>query len=270
MSQSGKLIPTPAAMLLTACWQQHGGIAFLVNKRISIMLIFYGAGSAFGLPDPSPFVMKSEVQLKMAGVPYRFERAVPSSAPKGKLPFIQIGAHRIGDTTFIRAYLEMEHDVDFDKALSRAERAHAWAIERMLEDHLYFALVHTRWLDDENFEKGPAHFFDGAPEGVAQAARQRVRAKLDSQGLGSHREDEIISLGNRSLEALSVLLGDKQYLFGDAPCGVDATAFAMVAGVLTPFFHSQLRKRAERHTNLIAYRDRMMQQYYPEFVRAAA
>src|SRR5580692_4763877 len=32
------------------------------------MLTLYGFGPAFGLPDPSPFVMKSEVQLKMAGI----------------------------------------------------------------------------------------------------------------------------------------------------------------------------------------------------------
>ena len=44
------------------------------------MLTFYGFGPAFCLPDPSPFVMKSEVQLKMAGVPYKFERAAPPAA----------------------------------------------------------------------------------------------------------------------------------------------------------------------------------------------
>jgi glutathione S-transferase len=234
------------------------------------MLIFYGFGSAFGLPDPSPFVMKSEVHLKMAGVPYRFERAAPNTAPKGKIPFIRVGAHRLGDSTFIRAHIEREHRFDFDKGLSLEQRAQAWAIERMLEDHLYFALLQVRWLDDENWEKGPSHFFEGAPEGVAEAARERTRAKLDGHGLGRHREDEIMELGGRSLSALSALLGDKPYLFGDEPCGTDATAFAFAAATLTPFFDSDLRKHAERHTNLIAYRDRMMGRYYPEFARMAA
>ncbi len=141
------------------------------------MLIFYGFGSAFGLPDPSPFVMKSEVQLKMADVPYRFERAAPPSAPKGKIPFIQVGAHRVGDSTFIRAHIEKAHGFDFDKGLSAEQRAQAWAIERMLEDHLYFAILQTRWLDDDNWTKGPSHFFDGAPEGVAAGARERTRLK---------------------------------------------------------------------------------------------
>ena len=135
------------------------------------MLTFYGFGPAFGLPDPSPFVMKSEVQLKMAGVPYKFERAAPPTAPKGKIPFIRTGAHRVGDSTFIRAHVEKEYGFDFDKGLSAEQRALAWAVERMLEDHLYFAILHARWLDDENWDKGPKHFFDGAPQGVAEGAR---------------------------------------------------------------------------------------------------
>ncbi|HEY4126015.1 MAG TPA: hypothetical protein VGM36_15440, partial [Rhizomicrobium sp.] len=109
------------------------------------MITLYGFGPAFGLPDPSPFVMKSEIQLKMAGIRYRFERGAPQDAPKGKIPFIQVGAHRVGDSTFIRAHIEKHHNFDFDAGLCTAERAQAWAIERMLEDHLYFAIVNFRW-----------------------------------------------------------------------------------------------------------------------------
>jgi glutathione S-transferase len=234
------------------------------------MLTFYGFGPAFGLPDPSPFVMKSEVQLKMAGVPYKFERAAPPTAPKGKIPFIQTGAHRVGDSTFIRAHVEKEHGFDFDKGLTAELRALAWAVERMLEDHLYFAILHARWLDDENWDKGPKHFFDGAPQGVAEGARERVRQTLYSHGLGRHRDEEIVELGARSLDSLAALIGAKPFLFGEVPCGADATAFAFAAGALTPFFESALRKRAERHDNLIAYRDRMLRVYYPEFAKKAA
>ncbi|HEY4125519.1 MAG TPA: glutathione S-transferase family protein, partial [Rhizomicrobium sp.] len=200
------------------------------------MMIFYGFGPAFGLPDPSPFVIKSEVQLKMAGVPYRFQRGAPPDAPKGKIPYIQVGAHRLGDSTFIRAHIEREHVFDFDHGLSAEQRAQAWAIERMLEDHLYFAIVNERWMDDENFAKGPSHFFDGLPAEVRDAARERVRANLHGQGLGRHRVEEIEALGGKSLAALSTLLGEKTYLFGDTPCGADATAFAFTAAALTPFF----------------------------------
>jgi hypothetical protein len=52
---------------------------------------------------------------------------------------------------------------------------------------------------------------------------------------------------------------------GDTPCGTDATAFGALAGILTPFFTSHLRQRTEQFGNLVAYVDRMMLQYYPEF-----
>jgi glutathione S-transferase len=234
------------------------------------MLTLFGFGPAFGLPDPSPFVMKSEIHLKMAGVPYKFERAAPPEAPKGKIPFIKVGAHRVGDTTFIRAHIEKHHGFDFDKGLCTVERSLAWSMERMLEDHLYFAIIHMRWMDDENWQKGPMHFFDGAPEGVAAGARERVREMLRLHGLGRHSAEEIAQLGGRSLSALSAFLGDKPYLMGENPTGVDATAFGMVAAVLTPHFTGELRRRAETHGNLIAYRDRMLRQYYGEFAKKMA
>ena len=108
------------------------------------------------------------------------------------------------------------------------------------------------------------------PKAWPSGARERTRQKLDGHGLGRHRDDEIAELGGRSIDALAALLGDKDYLFGDTPCGADATAFAFAAGVLTPFFDTPLRRRAEGHPNLAAYRERMMRRYYPEFVRKAA
>jgi glutathione S-transferase len=232
------------------------------------MITLFGFGPAFGLPDPSPFVMKTEVQLKMAGLSYKWERGGPQGAPKGKIPFIDDDGLIVADSTFIRDHIEKRFD--FDSGLCSVERSLAWTMERMLEDHLYFALVHARWMDDANWVKGPIHFFDGAPEGVATAARERVRAVLHGHGLGRHSDAEIAELGGRSLEALSTFLGDKPYLMGETPCGADATMFGMLAGVLTPYFDTPLRDAALRHANLAAYNARMMQRYYPEFERKAA
>jgi glutathione S-transferase len=214
--------------------------------------------------------MKTDLQLKMSGLPYRWERATPPAAPKGKIPFIEDDGVRIGDSTFIREHIERKYGFDLDAALSTEQRAYAWAVERMLEDHLYFALVHTRWTIDANFEKGPSHFFDGAPDGVREAARQRTRDMLHGQGLGRHSEAEIAALASRSLVSLSAILGGNRYVMGEAPSAVDAMAFGMLAGILTPWFDTRIRDEALSHKNLVAYHDRMMMQYYPAFERQAA
>ena len=142
----------------------------------------------------------------------------------------------------------------------------------MIEHHLYWALVGARWVEPENFAKGPAHFFDAAPEHLRDKLREdaqfRVAENYLLSGLGRHAPDEDVDLAVRSLLALSVQLGDKPYLMGDKPCGTDATAFGALAGILTPFFESPLRQRTERFANLTAYVDRMMLQYYPEFAWA--
>jgi glutathione S-transferase len=139
----------------------------------------------------------------------------------------------------------------------------------MLENHFGFAIGYFRWLDPANFAKGPAHFFDHAPDAIRDTLRRDVQARvadnMKAVGMARHAPDEIVRLGERSLMALSVLLGDKAYLFGDKPCGTDATAFAMLAAALTPFFDSPLRRRAESYGNLVGYTDRLMREYYPAF-----
>jgi glutathione S-transferase len=233
------------------------------------MITLYGFGAGFGLPEISPFVTKTEVQLKMAGLDYRKEKAMPPASPKGQLPYIDDDGESIADSTFIRAHIEHKYGRDLDAPLNLQERAQTWAFERMIEHHLYWALVGARWVDPENFAKGPAHFFDRAPEHLRDKLREdaqfRVAENYLLSGLGRHAPDEDIDLAARSLFALSVQLGDKPYLMGEVACGVDATALGALAGILTPFFESKLRERAEGFENLTAYVDRMMLRYYPDF-----
>ncbi len=237
------------------------------------MITLYGFGAGFGLPEISPFVTKTEVQLKMAGLAHRKQRAMPPASPKGQLPFIEDDGQSIADSTFIRAHIERKYGFDFDAGLSLQARAQSWAFERMIEHHVYWALVGARWVDAENFAKGPAHFFDGAPEDRREKLREdaqfRVAENYLLSGLGRHAPDDDVDLAVRSLLALSVQLADKPYLMGDAPCGTDATAFGALAGILTPFFDSKLREKAEQFENLVAYVERMMRQYYPDFAWTA-
>jgi glutathione S-transferase len=234
------------------------------------MITLFGFGPLFQLPDPSPFVTKLEVLLKMSGLPYRWERGAPPASPKGKVPWIDDDGVILGDSTLIRGHLEQAYGIDFDAGLSAAQKAQAWAVERMLEDHLYFAILHLRWMNDANFAKGPAQFFAGAPDAVRTQARERARAYLHGHGLGRHSDAQIVQLAAMDLASLADLLGDKPYLMGDTPCGADATMFGMVSGVLTPFFDTPLRDAALTHANLVAYRDRMMEHHYPGFAKAAA
>jgi glutathione S-transferase len=238
------------------------------------MITLYSFGPYFGLPDPSPFVLKARVLLELAGLSYETAIGDRASAPKGKLPFIEDDGETIADTTFIREHLEQKYKVDFDVGLAPAERAQAWAVERMMEDHLYWAMVHDRWMIDANFARGPAQFFDAAPEAardqIIAQARARVREVLHGQGLGRHSVNEVRALAARSLGAVSALIGNKPYLMGAKPCGADAIVFGVLAGILVPDFDSPVRHEGLEHPNLVRYCERMMEQWFPDRARASA
>jgi hypothetical protein len=152
------------------------------------MITLYGFGRAFGLPDPSPFVTKVEVLLKMADLEFRTDANGFRQAPKRKLPYIDDGGTIVADSTFIRWYIEKKYQFDFDRGLSAQERAVAWAFEKMAEEHLYWAIVHARWMDDGNFDKGPREFFGSVPAPlrplVIAIIRRKVRSALYAQGFG--------------------------------------------------------------------------------------
>lgn len=233
------------------------------------MITLYAIGPGFGLPEISPYVTKTEVQLKMAGLAYvKQPGTMPDTSPKGQLPYIDDGDRRVADSTFIRTHIETKYALDLDDGLSDRQRAEAWALERMIENHLNWASGYARWMLPENFEKGPARFFDAVPDHMRAALVEDVRGRVEDSmrvaGLARHSPDEIVELGTRSLSALSLILADQPYLMGERPCGLDATAFAAVAGLVTPFFDSPLRQRALRFGNLSGYVDRLMARYYPE------
>ena len=264
----------PALLLLTPWWQQGAAsLGHVSGDRETSMITLYGFGAGFGLPEISPFVTKTEVQLKMAGIAYRKEKAKPPASPKGQLPYIvdeaethrQFHLHSCPSRSQIRFRLRRAAQPAGARA-GLGLRAHDRAPCLLGAGRRALGRCATI------LPRGHAHFFDGAPahlrEKLREDAQFRVAENYLLSGLGRHAPDEDVDLAVRSLFALSVQLGDKPFLMGETPCGMDATAFGAVAGILTPFFESPLRQRAEQFANLTAYVDRMMLLYYPEFAWA--
>jgi glutathione S-transferase len=236
------------------------------------MIKLFGSGPNFRLPDASPFVTKVETLLRMANLPFEKHLMNFSKAPKGKIPYIDDDG-LLGDSTFIRWHLEKKYQIDFDRSLTKEQRAIAWAFEKMAEDHLYWCTIYIRWMDDTNFERGPRVFFKAAPAPIrpliAAMVRRQVRKALRGQGTGRHSATEIVELGSRSLQAISDYLGGKLFFMGDEPAGVDATIFAFVISLMCPVFDSPLQQAAISHDNLRSYVGRMTARFYPELSEIA-
>jgi glutathione S-transferase len=102
---------------------------------------------------------------------------------------------------------------------------------------------------------------------IVAMVRRQVRRNLWGHGLGRHTDDEIALLAARDLISIASFLGDKPYLLGARPGGADASVFAFVAGCLPKRFKTPIRSAAELQPNLVAYRDRLMERYFPELGR---
>ncbi|AHB74674.1 MULTISPECIES: glutathione S-transferase family protein [Pandoraea] len=231
------------------------------------MLTLYTFGPAFGLPDASPFVVKAEMLLKLAGLPYQTDRGGFRRAPKGKLPYIDDDGEIVADSTLIRLHIERKYGFDFDAALTPAQRGAAWMFEKALEDHFYWHVVQARWCDDANFAKGPAAFFKAVPWPVRPLAqafiRRKIRNTLHGQGTGRFTPPEQAQLLRRGTQAAAQLLGDKPYFFGSTPCGADATAFGFIAAAASPHFDMTLRDEIAMHPNLMDYVKRLRREFFP-------
>ncbi len=228
----------------------------------------YQPKRAFGLPCPSAFCVKLEMYLRMAEIPYERAEGDPRSAPKGKVPWIEVDDFVLGDSAFIIDYLKQQHGDPLDGQLTPRQQAEGHAIRRMLEDNLYFIASYTKWADDEAFAIYAAELFDGMPaeqlEYVPPMVRKKALDKFDSQGIGRHNEAEIYALGIQDIEAFSTLLGDKEFLFGDQPSSFDASAFGVIGNLKDGPFKSPVRDAARSTTNVSDYIDRIRQTYFAD------
>ncbi len=233
------------------------------------MITLYGFGPAFKLPDPSPFVIKADLLLKLSGQPYETHwNPDPRKAPKHKLPYIIDDDQPIADSTMIRWHLEKKYHIDFDAGLTPEQRAIAWSLQIMAEDHLYWAMVDMRWNDDANFAAGPKKIFGGLPPIlrtlVANSIRANVIKRLDGHGMGRHSKIEIAVLADHDFSAMAAILGDKPYFFGDTPTGVDAVMFSFFSCCLCSRFTGPLVETAKKYPTLKAYAARMAARFYPD------
>lgn len=231
------------------------------------MVTLYAFGPFLGTPDSSPFVIKTMMLLKLAGIAFETKPGNPLTAPLGLLPYIDDDGIRVADSTFIRRHIESKYQFDFDASLDAAQKAVAWSLERLCEDHLYFALLRARWLDPVTFHQGLGrHMFGRIPAAIRPLVKTVLRRgnvqRLRGHGLGRLTDEQVDYVASRDIHALAAILADKPYLMGTVPCGADATVFGALTALLTPPLDTRLRSVACGHENLVAYCARVSRHFF--------
>jgi glutathione S-transferase len=222
---------------------------------------------AFGLPNASPFCMKMETYLRMAALPFELVNTGDvMKAPKRKLPYIDDGGTIVADTSFVVDYLKGRYGDPLDAALSSRERAVATAFQRLIEENLYWAVVHTRWAEDAGWDKTREAFFGAMPVPlrwiVPSLARRGVLAEMRGHGMGRHSATEINAIGCRDVTAIADFLADKPFMLGEQPTSLDATAHAFLANLLWAPIDSPIQRHAQARPTLEAYCHRVKARYF--------
>ncbi len=231
------------------------------------MIRLHQFAPAFGLPNASPFCMKLETYLRMAGLPYELVNSGDVlRAPKGKLPFIDDDGTRVADTSFIIEYLKGRYGDPLDAGLAPEQRAVATAFQRLLEENLYWAVVQTRWIEDAGWPKTREAFFGALPVPLRwilpPLARRGLRTEMRGHGMGRHSAAEIRAIGCRDVTAVADFLADKPFMLGEAPTSLDASAYAFLANLLWAPVDSPIQRHARTRPTLEAYCQRMKARYY--------
>ncbi len=227
----------------------------------------YHLPGAWGLPTVSPFCLKLDAWLRMTGIAHEsLTAATPFAGPKGKAPWIEEDGQKMGDSTFIIAHLAERFGIDPDANLTLAQRGTAVAIQRLIDENLYWTMVHDRWIHEGNWRQ----FRDVVLGGLAvplrrvlgPVARRGVKKQLAGHGMGIHSAEEIAAIGRRDVNALSAILGDQPWFFGAEPTSTDAVVYAQLVNIWRAPLESEVRRAIGQTPNLVAFIDRFAARYY--------
>lgn len=238
------------------------------------MITLYQFGPAWGIPNPGQFNVKVETYLRMTDLPYEVVETLPLNGPKGKLPFIEDDGQQIADSRFIIEHLKNKYGDPLDNGLSSEQRAISTAMQRLLEEHLYWVGMYARWqYSDENWQINKKAIFGGLPPAIRDIValvyrRLIIRKQIYGHGTGRHNATEIFQLGQVDLDALSAFLAEKPYFMGDKPTSLDASAFGILINTVCSPIESPAKEYGLNQVNLPAYCDRMMTEFFPELTAA--
>lgn len=227
-------------------------------------------------PDQSPFCVKIEAFLRLAKITdydvVPVEKHQMRKSPTHKMPSAWGGPFKepISDSRYIiEGLVAAGVAPDLDAHLSKRDRAIAEGVRCLLEDSLYFAIMYARWkVDDQFWNVLIPSYFGNMPALLGKVfacfIRREMLSALHGHGIGRHSMEKVTARAIGELDALSELLGDQPFLFGDMPSTVDATLYGTMTILMQGDWSHPINDAAREHKNLAAYYYRLHDQLFPE------
>ena len=112
-------------------------------------MILHTLPAAFGQRNPSPFCLKVEMALTRLGLEFTNAASLElNKAPKGKMPWLEDDGVIVADSELILEHIDRKTNGALYGDLTPVEVGKGTAFLRLAEDHLYWMIVASRWLDE--------------------------------------------------------------------------------------------------------------------------
>ncbi|KAF4979723.1 hypothetical protein FZEAL_4118 [Fusarium zealandicum] len=242
-----------------------------------------------GFGDPgsftwSPFVIKLEARLRFDSISYGVAGGTPKSAPRGKIPYVELGergaqGHLSDSALIIKSFIRDDILTDLNAKLSPSQRAQDLAIRALMEDKLYFYGTREKWCD--NYYTMRSNALAPVPWPLQTllglVVYRGVTNNLYGQGTGRLTDDEVAVLKGESWESVDALLcearsrtsgqGPFWALGGDAPTEADSTLFGFIASALICDAAPTTEKIVRGYPAIVEYAERIHKEYFPDYQR---
>ncbi|OQU97668.1 Glutathione S-transferase, domain-containing protein [Cladophialophora immunda] len=241
-----------------------------------------------GVYSWSPFVTKVEFRFRHAGLAYDVEAGSVKVAPKGKIPYVDLGplqdeGHNgpslLGDSTFIiQRLLSMARIQDLNGSLPEQSKLNDLALRALLEDKLYFYHMRERWIENFYIQREKALWSMPYPVRllVGLLIYRGVTKTLHGQGVGRLTGEEVRSLKSEIWQSIDSVLNSRLrqapgsdapvwVLGGEQPTEADATLFGFIVSVLVSDSAPESKKIVKSFPSVVTYAERIHNCYFPEY-----
>lgn len=231
------------------------------------MLTLLTFPGSFGAPSHSPFCVKAMCLLQLSGLEWQPEYVNdPRKMPLSRLPVLRTGDRLIPDSAHIQDYLESQ-GAKLHVGMTEQDKARAHALVCMVESTFHSVLIIDRWLVDESWKHTRKAFFGEIPwiirGPLTRKLRKNIRTKMMADGAAQFSEAERLDHMTHDLNALTMQLGDKAFLFGDVPSAADAAIAPFLDMILSLPVKTGSRDMLRNHDSLPAYVARVRAAIYP-------
>lgn len=224
------------------------------------------------VPNTSPFALKLETFLRMAGITYVIDNQQPQNARTNKCPWITINGKDMADSELIIDFLTKHFRPSLLEDLSPADKALGRAVQHLLDDHAVMSVFFKTYSCDNAVNI--AHWVHKDYRTNYTAHWKHERKWIDdffyAVGVGRLSERQAMFFLHRDLQALDDILADKSYILSESPSTTDACVFAQLSQVLyacAPEVEAYVR---QSHPRLVKYHHRMKERYWPDWHRCLA